>query len=231
MLGTHTASVTESEVREERHPTGAQDNSRMGQTGRDLLEGLGDSSCWSGQTVYRHSKFILQASAQEHTDPDLSLPSGRIVDKITAMDSSWEQDSLFNTGWYFQRRDEMKAVVCGWAHKFKCCWLNLCPLFICIKELPLHLKNTNSLPCSAYSRHFCVNPLQRTNMILVANLLVILWRECWTVFLKADLDFLAEFVVSTYHFIFLLLLLNVATWQQTEANINAKSYATLMKKA
>lgn len=51
------------------------------------------------------------ASAQEHTNPDLSVPSGRVVDKIAEMDLRWEEDSLFNTGWHFQRRDEVKATV------------------------------------------------------------------------------------------------------------------------
>ena len=64
----------------------------------------------------------------------------------------------------------------------------------------------------------------------VANLLVILWRECWTVFLKADLDFPCWVGYEDALF-FLPLLLNVATWRQTEANINTERHAVLMRKA
>lgn len=33
------------------------------------------------------------------------------VDKIAEMDMRWEEDSLFNTGWHFPGRDEVKATI------------------------------------------------------------------------------------------------------------------------
>lgn len=113
MLGTHTASVTGTELHEE----------RPGSLGLRHTPGWVRQAgiCWRvrGFQLLKHPDSIQtqqidqqdSASAQEHTAPDLSFPSGRVVDMIAEMDLRWKEDSLFNTGWHFQGRDEVKATV------------------------------------------------------------------------------------------------------------------------
>lgn len=55
------------------------------------------------------STGIDQLDSETH-GPDLSPPSGR-EGKIAETDLRWEEDSLFNTGWHFQGRVEVKATV------------------------------------------------------------------------------------------------------------------------
>lgn len=97
MLGTHTASVTGSEVREERHPTGSQAHSRLGQARRDLLEGVG---------------IPVVEAARQYTDtaPDLSFPSVRAVKRLLQW-TQVERTACLTLAGIFLSREELKAIV------------------------------------------------------------------------------------------------------------------------